>query len=101
MPSLRARDDDLEDLLHDQRRQALRRLVEHQQLRVEQQRAGDRQHFLLAARKLAALVGSCARPAAETARRCAAMVHGPGRSSGTLRFSSTVRLAKMRRPSGT
>ena len=29
------------------------------------------------------------------------MVQGPGRSSGTLRFSSTLRLAKMRRPSGT
>ena len=29
------------------------------------------------------------------------IVHRPGRSTGTFRFSSTVRLAKMRRPSGT
>jgi hypothetical protein len=34
----------------------LRRLVEQQELRVEEQRPADRQHFLLAARKLAAFV---------------------------------------------
>src|SRR5579883_2823374 len=50
-------DDHLEDFLHDQRRQALRRLVEHQQLGIEQERARDREHFLLTARELAALVG--------------------------------------------
>ena len=72
-----------------------------QQLRVEQQRAGDRQHFLLAAGELPALVGLALGEPREQLDRCAPIVHGPGRSSGTLRFSSTVRLAKMRRPSGT
>ena len=43
---------DAKDLLHDQRRQPLRRFVEDQQPRVQQQRARDRQHFLLAAGKL-------------------------------------------------
>ena len=56
MPSLRGGDDHLEHFLHDQRRQPLRRLVQQQQLRVQQQRARDRQHLLLAAGKLPALV---------------------------------------------
>ncbi len=39
--------------------------------------------------------------AAGTPRRRARSSTGPGRSTGTRRFSSTVRLAKTRRPSGT
>src|SRR5260221_12150633 len=40
--------DDVEDLPDDDRRQAQRRLVEEEQLRVEHQRARDRKHLLLA-----------------------------------------------------
>ncbi len=42
--------------LDDHRRQSLGRLVHHQQARIAEQRARDRQHLLLAARKLAAAV---------------------------------------------
>jgi hypothetical protein len=42
--------DDLEDLLDEDRRQAHRRLVEHQQLRPGHQRPPDRAHLLFAAR---------------------------------------------------
>ena len=45
----------------DQRRQPFERLVEQQQLRVEHQRAADRQHLLLAARQLVAHVARGAR----------------------------------------
>ncbi len=48
------RTDRREDLLHDQRRQAERRLVEQEQLGASHQRAGDGQHLLLAARQRAA-----------------------------------------------
>src|SRR4051812_46599940 len=47
---------DAEDLLHDQRREAEARLVQQQQLGPQQQRAGDRQHLLLAARERAGLL---------------------------------------------
>ena len=40
----------LEHLLHHDRRQAGRRLVEQQQFRIRHQRAADRAHLLLAAR---------------------------------------------------
>src|SRR3972149_10349621 len=43
-----------EDLLHDQRRQAERRLVQQEQSGASHQRAGDGQHLLLAARQRAA-----------------------------------------------
>jgi hypothetical protein len=46
MPSLMRRDH--------RRREALERLVEQQQLRVEGERAGDRDHLALAARELVA-----------------------------------------------
>src|SRR6185312_2209518 len=49
------RADGLADLLNDDRRQALGRLVEQQKPRAGAQDAGDRQHLLLAAGKLAAL----------------------------------------------
>ncbi len=59
MPSsalMRAQDG--EDLPHDQRREAERRLVEQQQARAQQQRARDRQHLLLAARQRAGLLAA-------------------------------------------
>src|SRR5574337_130397 len=51
------RRDDPEHFGDDERREALRRLVEHKEPWIEQERARDRQHLLLAARELAALVG--------------------------------------------
>ena len=47
-----------DDLLHDERGQAFGRLVHDQQLGVEEQRACDRQHLLLAAGQLGTAVGS-------------------------------------------
>ena len=41
--------DRIEDLSHDHRREAERGLVEQQQARARHQRAGDREHLLLAA----------------------------------------------------
>src|SRR3984957_17217125 len=41
--------DEVADLLHDQRREALGGLVDHDQLRVAHQRAANRQHLLFAA----------------------------------------------------
>ena len=41
----------LRELLEDDRREAQRRLVENQELRLHHERARDRQHLLLAARK--------------------------------------------------
>ena len=43
--------DDLEDIAHDQRRQPQRRLIHHDELGAAHQRAGHRQHLLLAAGK--------------------------------------------------
>src|SRR5258708_4641619 len=40
---------DLEDRLDEDRREAERRLVEHQELRLRHERAADREHLLLAA----------------------------------------------------
>src|SRR5260370_23806287 len=48
--------DDTKHLAHDQRRQTLRRLIENQEPRVEQQGAADREHLLFAARKLTAAI---------------------------------------------
>ena len=45
------RSDHLQDLAHDQRRQAQRRLVEHQQARLGHEGAANRQHLPLAARE--------------------------------------------------
>ena len=49
---------DLLDLLDDHRREALGRLVHDEKVRIEQQRARNRQHLLLAAGKLIAAVAS-------------------------------------------
>src|SRR5579883_2740098 len=48
-------DDDIADLMHDVRLNALGRLVEDEQGRLEHQRAADRELLLLAAREVAAL----------------------------------------------
>ena len=48
--------DDLEHLARDQRGEPERRLVEHQQPRPLQERAGEREHLLLAARERARLL---------------------------------------------
>src|SRR5258708_2689594 len=45
---------DFDNLLHDHRRQSLRRLIEQQHGRIEHQRTRDRKHLLLAAGKLEA-----------------------------------------------
>src|SRR5690348_16777600 len=44
--------EDVYDFAHDQGGQPFRRLVQNQQRRVQQKRAGDREHLLLAARQL-------------------------------------------------
>ena len=54
LPLLADPDQHVLDLLHDDRRESLGRFVHHQQARIEQQRAGDREHLLLTARELAA-----------------------------------------------
>ena len=62
MPSALMRLDQREQLLDQQRRQAERRLVEDQELRLGHQSAADRQHLLLAARQRA---GALALPLGE------------------------------------
>ena len=47
-----------EDLLHEERRQAERRLVQKNEPRPAHQRAADRQHLLLATRQCAAALGA-------------------------------------------
>ena len=59
------------DLRDDHRREALGRLVHHQQARIGEQRARDREHLLLAAGELPAAIVACARRAAGRCRRCA------------------------------
>src|SRR5947207_1883800 len=51
-------EDDVEDLLHEHRRQAHRGLVEQHELRPRHERAPDRDHLLLAARDVARLGGA-------------------------------------------
>ena len=50
-----------EQIAHDDRRQALERLVEQQDLRLAHERARDREHLLLAAREVGA-AAACAAP---------------------------------------
>ena len=45
-------------IAHDDRREPLERLVKQQNLRLAHQRAGDRQHLLLAAGKIGAAAGA-------------------------------------------
>ena len=59
-------DDDLEDPLDEDRRQAHRRLVEEQELRLRHQRASDRAHLLLASgHRPCALVAALLQPREE------------------------------------
>ena len=97
--------EDLEDAVDHQRREAERRLVEQEQLGARHERARDRELLLLAAGELAR-------------RTCSSSAAGPGSARARadvgsdalavlrtvapiLRFSPTVRRAKIRRPSGT
>ena len=97
--------DQREHLLDQQRRQAERRLVEDQQLRLGHQAAADREHLLLAARQRAGALAPAARRGAgrcrTRARGSARAVRGRGGSSRGRGFRRTVMLGKMRRPSGT
>jgi hypothetical protein len=79
------------DLVDDHRGQALRRLVEQQEMCAGAQDAPDRQHLLLAARELGALalqalldVGEEREDLVEREARRAA------RCGGSIRFSSTL-----------
>ena len=101
-PSLAMRCDDRVEVVDDQRREAHRELVEQQHLRVDGQRAGHREHLLLAARQrareLLAPLGQAWEPregAVEhvCAAACPAYV-------AMRRFSVTVRFGKTPRPSG-
>ena len=90
-------------LLDDRRREALGRLVHDQQPRVEQQRAADREHLLLAAGELRAAVPAALGEAREQlvdARR-ASSGRSPRRGATMRRCSSTVSDGNRRRPCGT
>ena len=93
--------DGIADLLHDDGRQALGRLVEQQQLGARAQDAGDRQHLLLAARQLGALAGAAL---LQVGKQSVDLVDRQARRpctfGGSIRFSRTLRLAKMPRSSG-
>ena len=94
----------LQQVLHHERRQAFRRLVEQQQLGIAHQRARDRQHLLLAARQNAALpVGQLAQLREQLADGLDGPAARPARSARRRRRGSpmTVSSAKMRRSSGT
>ena len=95
------------DLFAHQRREALGRFVEDQQARLGHQRAADRQHLLLAAGELRC---PCSAPLGQAREQLEDALRRPGRRSPScavaprereLRCSSTVRLAKICRPSGT
>ncbi len=76
------------------------RLVEQHQARVQDQRAAERQHLLLAAGELVAEVAPPLLQPREHARRPARTVQGPGRATAVM-FSSTVSERKMLRSCGT
>ena len=77
MPRLRDLLEQPRDLLDDLRREALGRLVDHDQLRIAHQRAAQRQHLLLAAREHAGRRVGALRAGAETARTCPPCVQRP------------------------
>ena len=64
----------------DHRRQALERLVEQEQRGIAGERAADRQHLLLAARELVAVIALALGQAREEIVDALAIVHSPGRS---------------------
>src|SRR3954465_6450831 len=96
--------DSAPDLLGDQGRQPLRRLVDEDQVGVGHERAADRQHLLLAAGELVAAVAA---PLGETREQRENLLQRPPappvapRPRAMIRFSTTDREAKMPRPSGT
>jgi len=89
------------DLLDDDRREALGRLVQHQKPRAGMQDSCDRQHLLLAARQFGALA---VEPLLEIGKQFEDLIQRQPRPSATTggnsRFSRTSRLAKMPRSSG-
>ena len=96
----------LEHAVDDQRREPERRLVEQQQPRLGEQRAGDRELLLLAAGQRPRRAGERLREDREAARaRARATASARARSGFAVlpssRFSPTVSVAKMCRPSGT
>ena len=99
-------DDALENGVDDGGREAHRRLVQHEQLRRRGEPAADGDHLLLAARQRAGKLLAPLSPARETASGCS---RGSGSSRAgrqsvqapISRFSSTDRLGKTCRPSGT
>ena len=98
--------DDLENDPHELRREAQRWLIEHQQLRPRDEGSGDGQHLLFAAGKSASHLREsftntreefqCTFPIGAETRLCLC-----ARKEPSCRFSSTVILAKILRPSGT
>jgi hypothetical protein len=92
---------DARKLPHHERRKALARLVEEQNLRIADERPRDRQHLLLAAGKLGTAV---ALALAERGKEGEQALDGPGLGgvrSATRMFSTTVRSGNISRPSGT
>jgi len=96
---------ELEHLLHDERRQAGRRLVHQQELRPRHQRAADRAHLLLAAGERA---GKLLAPVLEAGKQLVDALELDGKPRPRLRdegtdaqLSSTVSRANSRRFSGT
>ena len=67
-----------EQLLDDDRRETLERLVEQDDARIEDQRAADREHLLLAAGELVAEIAPALGQPRKQLRRLLASVHGPG-----------------------
>ena len=68
-PCLAQVDHDLLQVLHHHRRKAFGRLVHQDQLGIDHQRAGDREHLPLAAGKLAAAMVPALGKSREQARR--------------------------------
>jgi hypothetical protein len=81
-------------LAHDDRRQPLRRLVHHEQDRIEEQRPRDGEHLLLAAGELGAAI---ALPFREPRKRLVHARHGP-RPRVTSRREAQVLVHGERRP---
>src|SRR6187549_2081063 len=97
--------DALEDGLHQQRRNAERGLIQHQEFRLSHQRTADGQHLLLAAGERARLLLLALRETRKDAEHIVTLA-GYGcrvalQVGAIIRFSRTVRLAKTMRPSGT
>src|SRR5690606_2388767 len=89
------------DLLNDDGGKPLRRFVEQDHLRAGTQDTPNGEHLLLAARKLRSLTG---KPFAQVGKHLKDFFKRkpPGFTwGGSIKFSSTERLAKMPRSSGT